>query len=69
VFEALRQHHIETEPVVYSDDTGEQVRGRLLGLDGVLVWAIFLHYWGIGPVKKLPEGVKAAIDSQNNHGK
>lgn len=37
-FEALRELRIEAEPVVYSDETADRVRDRLLRLDAVLVW-------------------------------
>jgi hypothetical protein len=38
VFDALEALGVETEPVVYSDNEVDEVRGQLLGLDGVLVW-------------------------------
>lgn len=38
VFEALALHNIHAEPAVYSDDMADEVRARLLNLDGVLVW-------------------------------
>ena len=38
VFEALARHNIHAEPAVYADDMADEVRGQLLGMDGVLVW-------------------------------
>jgi hypothetical protein len=38
VFEALADLGIKAEPVVYSDATADEVRGRLARCDGVLVW-------------------------------
>jgi hypothetical protein len=38
VFAAFRALGVEAEPVVYSDDAVEAVRGQLLQLEGVLVW-------------------------------
>jgi hypothetical protein len=35
---ALRRLGVAVEPVVYQDDAVDEVRGQLLGLDGVLVW-------------------------------
>jgi hypothetical protein len=35
---ALRQLGVAVEPVVYQDDAVDEVRGQLLGLDGILVW-------------------------------
>jgi hypothetical protein len=35
---ALRWRGVTAEPVIYSDDAVDSVRGHLLGLDGVLVW-------------------------------
>jgi hypothetical protein len=35
---AFADRDATVEPVVYSDDTVEEVRNQLLGLDGVLVW-------------------------------
>jgi hypothetical protein len=28
---------------------------------------VFLHYWGIGPVEALAQGLKAALDTQSGH--
>ena len=38
VFAAFAELGVAAEPVVYSDETAETVRERLLELDGVLVW-------------------------------
>jgi hypothetical protein len=38
VFAAFSALGVNAEPVVYSDETIEAVRTRLVGLDGVLVW-------------------------------
>ena len=38
VFDALRDANVAAEPVVYADEVADQVRDRLLELDGVLVW-------------------------------
>jgi hypothetical protein len=38
IFQALAARNIRAEPAVYSDDMLEEVRGQLLGMDGVLVW-------------------------------
>ncbi|HTA06946.1 MAG TPA: Cj0069 family protein [Streptosporangiaceae bacterium] len=35
---ALRRLGVTVEPVVYQDDAVDEVRGQLLGLDGILVW-------------------------------
>ena len=37
MFAAFSDLGVEAEPVVYSDDAVDAVRGRLLALDGVLV--------------------------------
>jgi hypothetical protein len=60
----------ELQPVLKSlRSSGINVVAIHNHMEGESPKAIFLHYWGIGPAKKLAEGVKAAIDSQNNHGK
>jgi hypothetical protein len=38
VFAALERQGIAAEPAVYSDEVIDELRGRLLRLDGVLVW-------------------------------
>jgi hypothetical protein len=38
LFDALAELNVATERVVYSDDSVDEVRDQLLGLDGVLVW-------------------------------
>ncbi|MBI4296976.1 MAG: Cj0069 family protein [Chloroflexi bacterium] len=38
VFDALEACQVAGEPVVYADDVVDEVRKRLLGLDGVLIW-------------------------------
>lgn len=38
VFTAFAELGVPAEPVIYSDETAEAVRERLLNLDGVLVW-------------------------------
>src|SRR4051794_1304873 len=38
VFAAFSALGVEAEPVVYSDETADEVRSQLLTLDGVLVW-------------------------------
>jgi hypothetical protein len=38
IFEALTRQGITAEPAVWSEDLTEEVRGQLLGVDGVLVW-------------------------------
>lgn len=38
VFEALAAVGIVAEPAVYAEETADEVREQLLGLDGVLVW-------------------------------
>jgi hypothetical protein len=38
VFDALREQNVIAEPVVYADEVADDVRRRLLALDGVLVW-------------------------------
>jgi hypothetical protein len=38
VFEALASANVAAEPAVYSDEIVDEVRDRLLRLDGVLVW-------------------------------
>jgi hypothetical protein len=38
VFAAFAALGVEAEPVVYSDETVDEARAQLLGLDGVLVW-------------------------------
>lgn len=38
VLEELTARGVSAEPVVYADEVADQVRGRLLELDGVLVW-------------------------------
>jgi len=38
VFAAFAQLGVSAEPVIYSDETADAVRGKMLGLDGVLVW-------------------------------
>lgn len=38
MFEAFAELGVEAEPVIYSDGAAEDVRARLGGLDGVLVW-------------------------------
>ncbi|MDE3192017.1 MAG: Cj0069 family protein [Acidobacteriota bacterium] len=38
VFAAFSACGVPADPVIYSDDRIEEVRARLLGLDGVLVW-------------------------------
>ena len=43
VFEELSAVGIHAEPVVYDDDIAEEVRERLLKVDGVLVWVDPIH--------------------------
>jgi hypothetical protein len=38
IFSALNAVGLAAEPVVYSDEAEEQIRARLLAVDGVLVW-------------------------------
>ena len=38
IFEELAALGIEAEPAVYAEDMADEVRGQLLGCDGVLVW-------------------------------
>jgi hypothetical protein len=38
MFAAFSALGVTAEPVIYSDDTADDVRDQLLGLDGVLVW-------------------------------
>jgi hypothetical protein len=38
LFEALAAIGVTAEPVVYADDVAGEVRARLLGFDGLLVW-------------------------------
>jgi hypothetical protein len=38
VFEALAARGIHAEPAVYAEETEDEVRAQLLGVDGVLVW-------------------------------
>lgn len=43
IFEELAALGIDAEPVVYDDDIADQVRDRLLAVDGVLVWVDPIH--------------------------
>jgi hypothetical protein len=38
IFKALEELGVAAEPVLYSEQTEEAVRTRLLAMDGVLVW-------------------------------
>jgi hypothetical protein len=38
LFQAFGELDVPTQRVVYSDDCADEVRDKLLGLDGVLVW-------------------------------
>lgn len=38
IFEALEDKGVRAEPVVYAEEFHDEVRERLLGFDGVLVW-------------------------------
>jgi len=38
VFTALETYNVTGVPVVYSEDSGDETRQQLMGLDGVLVW-------------------------------
>jgi hypothetical protein len=43
IFESLAARGLRVEPVVYSEETEEEVRKQLLDLDGVLVWVNPIH--------------------------
>jgi hypothetical protein len=44
IFSALADLHVDTVPVLYSDDTVAAARDQLLQLDGVLVWVDPIAY-------------------------
>src|ERR1700680_4223272 len=43
IFEELAAHGIHAEPAVYADDIADEVKERLLAVDGVLVWVDPIH--------------------------
>ena len=51
VLKALRRANVEVV-AIHSHMEGETPK------------AIFLHYWGVGPVEELARAVKAALDTQ-----
>src|SRR5262244_4559483 len=52
IAKALRDVGLDVEAASYADDVADEVRGQLLGVDGVLVW--------VDPVRK--DGNRAKLD-------